>query len=342
VPNNISHPFQHVVPPAPETALAQCPAAFRPLVERDLDAAWAAIGTATVDDDVQRTGWNNWAAYARQCGVDPWLREQSKVEKQSYLLAFAARVRTGIFGRAVQVGHQSVKKALRHVAQTLVMAGFDDPRRSHGTNELDLPFRHLLASYKTQDPAPKPQVALPASTIEHASAYYQSPSANTRAAADLTTTAFFYLLRVGEYTMPKGTVRTRTVQFRAQDVTFRRADGTIIPRSAPLAQLLQAASATLWLDNQKNGQRGATIYHKACTFIAFCPVKAPARHVASILSFGVAKSTPLSFVQPGVHVQARDITHLVKFAAGATNLGAQGPISHALAPTLSVPRAQCL
>ena len=245
--------------------MAHCPAAFRPLVERDLDAAWTAIRTATVDDARRRTSWGNCAAYAGQCGVDPWLREQSRVEKQSYLLAFAARVRTaGIFGRAVQVGHQSVEKALRHVAQTLVMAGFDNPRRSHGANDLDLPFRHLLASYKTQNPAPKPQVARPVSVVEYAGAYYQAPSAATRAAADLTMTAFFYLLRVGEYTMrPKPNVRTRTVQFRVKDVTFWRANGTIIPRS-PLKQLLQAASATLWLDNQKNGQRGATIYHEAC------------------------------------------------------------------------------
>jgi len=216
-----------------------------------------------VDDEVQRTGWNNWAPFASGCGVDPWLRAQSKSQKQAYLLAFAARVRTGIFGRAVQVGHQSVEKAFRHVAQTLVLAGFGDPRRSHGASELDLPFRHLLASYKTEDPAPRPQVALPVSVVEYAGAYYRAPSAPTRAAADLTMTAFFYLLRVGEYTMPKRNLRTRTVQFRVQDVTFRRANGTIIPRSSPIAELLQAASATLWLDNQKNGQRGATIYHEA-------------------------------------------------------------------------------
>ena len=84
------------------------------------------------------------------------------------------------------------------------------------------------------------------------------------AAADLTTCVFFYLLRVSESTMPNRNVRMRTIlQFRVQDVTFRRANGTIIPRSSPIAELLQAASATLWLDNQKNGQRGATIYHEA-------------------------------------------------------------------------------
>jgi hypothetical protein len=125
-----------------------------------------------VDDEVQRTGWNNWATYASGCGINPWLRTQSKSRKQAYLLAFAARVQTGIFGRAVQVGHQSVEKALRHKAQTLVLAGLDDPRQSHGASELDLPFCHLLASYKTKDPAPQPQVALPVSVVDYAGAYY--------------------------------------------------------------------------------------------------------------------------------------------------------------------------
>jgi hypothetical protein len=88
--------------------------------------------------------------------------------------------------------------------------------------------------------------------------------------------------------MPNRNVRMRTIlQFRVQDVTFRRADGTIIPRSSPLAELHQAASPTLWLNNQKNGQRGATIYHEANLLAWLSPGKALARRVASIISFGV-------------------------------------------------------
>jgi hypothetical protein len=136
-------------------------------------------------------------------------------------------------------------------------------------------------------------------------------------------TAFFFLLRVGEYTMPKPNIRTRTVQFRVQDVTFRQADGTVLLNSAPLDQLLEAVSVTLWLDNQKNGQRGATIHHTSCP-TWFCPVKSLARRVASITAQGCPFSTPLSFVSPGVHVVAKNITTLLHQAALATNLVAQG------------------
>jgi hypothetical protein len=294
------------------------------MVQRDLDAAWAAIGTATVDDQARRASWTNWTAYATQSRFDPYMRYLSKHLKQTYLLAFAARVRTGIFGRAVPVGFQSVEKALRHVAQTLLLAGFDDPRRTYGAKELDLPFRHLLKSYRDQNPAPQPQLALPVATVERASSYSCKPNtALTRATADLITIAFFFLLRVGEYAMPRKNVRTRTVQFRVQDVTFRGVNGLVLPIASPLAALLQAASVTLHLDNQKNGQRGTTILHTRCTS-DFCPVRALARRVSRILSQGSPITTPLSQVSPGVHVLASHVTALVHRAAVDTNLVNQG------------------
>jgi hypothetical protein len=143
------------------------------------------------------------------------------------------------------------------------------------------------------------------------------------AIADLVTIAFFFLLRVGEYTMPAATRTTRTVQFRTQDVTFRDAAGNIIPNTVPPLKLSQAALVTLWLDNQKNGQRGATIHHTACPSW-FCPVKALARRVNSILAQGCAPTTPLSFVGPGVHVTASNINRLVQQAVRDTNLVSQG------------------
>jgi len=294
------------------------------MVERDSNAAWATINAATLDDKERSKHFGDWKTYAGACNIDPWLRYHTKPSKQEYLLAFAARVRTGIFGNAIQVGHQTVEKALRHVAQTLVLAGFEDPRKTHGSKDLDLPFSRLLSGYRNSDPAPKPQLALPVNTIEEAGRHYQAPNApRLRAAADLVTTAFFFLLRVGEYTLPKRNARTRTVPFRVQDVTFRRPDGTVVPNTAPLDQLLAAASVTLFLENQKNGQRGATILHTACP-TWFCPVKALARRVSGIMAFGVAPSTPLSFVSPGIHVVAKNITDLVKHAVRATNLIAQG------------------
>jgi hypothetical protein len=127
-----------------------------------------------------------------------------KTDQQQRLLAFAARVCTGIFGNGRKVGFQSVEKALRHVAQALVLAGYEDPRRSYGAKELDLPISAILSTNRKDDPPPQPQLALPVATIEHAAKYSRANQPElTRATADLLTVAFFYLLRVGEYTMPR-------------------------------------------------------------------------------------------------------------------------------------------
>ena len=251
------------------------------------------------------------------------MRYLSHARKQQSLLAFAARVRTGIFGYGSQVGHQTVEKALRHVSQTLVLAGYPDPRRTYGAKELDIPFRHLLKAYKDVDPAPKPQLALPVDTIQYAAAHFREPhDALSRATADLVTVAFFFLLRVGEYTMPTKKTRTWTVQFRLKDVRFHHR-GVLLPHTTPLALLLQADAATLYMDNQKNGQRGATIHHHAHQGW-FCPVKALARRVSAITQQGFGPDTPLSQVSVGVHVLPHHVVKLVRLAARQTNLVARG------------------
>jgi integrase len=280
-----------------------------------------------VDQASRKHSWDSWLRYLHQFPKlhnDPHLTKLSKAKKQQLLLAFAARTRTGYYGRKKQVGSQQVQKAVRHVAQAAVMAGYPDPRRTYGAKELDLPFNHLNKAYRDADPAPKPQVALPVNTIRTAASIGHQPRATKTALAtgDLIIVAFFFLLRVGEYTFP-GKRLTRTVQFRVQDVRFWK-KATLLPKTATLAELINADSATLWIDNQKNGQRGDTIHHFKTNDPRFTPVAALARRVTSIRNQGMSESTPLSYVSPGVHVLSRDVTAAIRKAAKATNLTAQG------------------
>jgi integrase len=193
-----------------------------------------------------------------------------------------------------------------------VLAGYADPRRSYGCKDLDLPFAKLFRSYKLQDPAPKPQLALPVRAVQCAVDFYrdkQTPVA--RAIADLLTIAFFFLLRPGEYTMPTSRTKTRTVQFRRQDVRFFK-NGTILPHSASLATLRTADAVRLYLDNQKNGQRGATMHHTARPS-PFCPVKALAARVHHLFQIAPASpEMPLSFVGLGTYVTSSHITLAVR------------------------------
>jgi hypothetical protein len=162
-----------------------------------------------------------------------------------------------------------------HVVQALVLAEYPDPRWSCGSKDLDLLFSCLLQTYKNDNPAPKPQLALPVRAVECAANHYNSKGKLIDFVfeiADLLTIAFFFLLRPGKYTMPTSCSCTRTVQFRQKDVQFFK-HGNILPHNTPLDELQTADAAQLYIDNQKNGQRGSTLYHAARPG-SFCPIKA--------------------------------------------------------------------
>ena len=110
--------------------------------------------------------------------------------------------------------------------------------------------------------------------------------------------AFYYLLRVGEYTSQKWvtvngvrTRATRTKQFTVGNVGFFQ-DGKVVPRSSSLKRLLQSDMATLKITNQKNGRMGETVSQHA-TGEDECPVKALAIIVHHILSHGGDSDTLL-------------------------------------------------
>lgn len=99
-----------------------------------------------------------------------------------------------------------------------------------------------------------------------------------QAVGDLGLIAFYYLLRVGENTIKGSNNSTKqTVQFKVQDITFFQKDssGTLrrLSRSAPDATIMSAHSATLKLDNQKNGWKGVCIHQEHNGEKVHCPVR---------------------------------------------------------------------
>jgi hypothetical protein len=98
---------------------------------------------------------------------------------------------------------------------------------------------------------------------------------------------FYYLLRIGEYTV-KGTRNEskQTQQFKVDDVTFFKWDqfGNLrqLPRQANKEQIMTADSATLKLDNQKNSWHGICIHHESNGDSVFDPIRALGRRVLHI------------------------------------------------------------
>ena len=149
------------------------------------------------------------------------------------------------------------------------------------------------------DPPTIPQLAVPV-TVPH-TAY-----ANNVTNLDpilcrigcLVLVAFYFLLRVGEYTKPRFVVRNgkkvtakRTKQFVVGNIEFSK-DGVVIPRASPRDVLLTADLAVTKISNQKNGRMGQAIIQHL-TETAACPVSALAHIVHSILSNGGEEDTLL-------------------------------------------------
>lgn len=241
--------------------------------------------------------WTHWCHYTATFNKTPFLSQCSNLDKSIIITAFAARVRSGYYGRKHRVKVQTVTDALSAITKTFELAGEQSPiLQAPGT--YITPVARLVEGFRREDPPPVAQIAVPISIpIECLRLGYLSTSSKQQALGDLTVIAFFYLLRVGEYTITNNkpthkitsghyqSSAKRTIQFHVKDVGFF-VNNRILPRTSNLDQLLQAHEATLKITNQKNGRMGQTIHHHALPALQHCPIKALARRIHHILSHG--------------------------------------------------------
>ena len=200
------------------------------------------------------------------------------------LSTFARRVRHGEYtrdGRGVRA--QTVQVALRAIGSTFEMDGKPNPTyRSEG--RYLLPIQRQLKGYRRSDPAAQAKLAVPVKVVNHIHDVGMAKrTSKALAIVDVCLIAFYFLLRVGEYTSHARGANRRTVQFRARDITFWDDNIKVIPNTASLESLTKAHSVTMRIDNQKNGTRGSTIHHNAL-HTARCPCRALARRVHNIMS----------------------------------------------------------
>lgn len=241
--------------------------------------------------------WTDWTHFLRNFFhiQNPYLPQFPHNETLTLVQTFASWVRTGNAGRKDQVGSKRVQQALAAIAKTFQLAGKPSPTYQDQGRQLYWPaLQQQLESFKREDPPPQQKLAVPI-TVPHYLVLLglNHPSPHRQAINDLICIAFYYLLRVGEYTYTPPKHRKRTQRFRIKDIIFRRRDHSIIPNTAPLNELYTAAYATLQISNQKNGSRGQCI-HNECTGHITSPVRALARRVANIMAFTNNQNTAIS------------------------------------------------
>jgi hypothetical protein len=200
-------------------------------------------------------------------------------------MAFAGSLRQGKLHRGRPPSATVIKTTLREVARFLDSRGLGDPRCSTpGQPFLDAPLTNMIRRWKGEDPGPKPQQALPSSVVHWiAKVYRTSPILQHRITSELVDFAYFFLLRVGEYT-PTTPCRGQhkcTVPLRKGDITFWH-QTRVIPMDSPLERLLQADGATINVANQKNGVKDAKVSHTPSGDPTICPCRSLARLVDAL------------------------------------------------------------
>ena len=187
-----------------------------------------------------------------------------------------------------------------------------------------------MTGWKNEDPPSLKKLPVEADVPELLSQLGSAHTANEldKTIGDLSLIAFYYLLRVGEYTVKYARNNSKqTVQFRLRDVTFfkRNTMGHLrqLSRLASDADIMSADSATLKLDNQKNGWKGVCVHQEANGNIIHCPVRALGRRFTHIRRCTKNDTTFLSafFAKNGTRfdVTDKDMRKSIKAAAGILN-----------------------
>ncbi len=215
--------------------------------------------------------WANWTQYVAPLGLDPYLQDTSFAWKVRALTGFAARARQGAYGKGRKVQSRTVSGYVTSIGQTIALAWGTNRVKTLGSKKFLTWLQQTLDGWRHEDPPTSKKLPVESDLPEYLvnKNRHRLATALNQAVADLTTIAFYYLLRVGEYTVKQNKNKTkRTLQFKMDDITRIMC----LAQTAPLADILAADGATLKLDNQKNGHKDVCVYQQTTGNPIHCPV----------------------------------------------------------------------
>eukprot|EP00804_Cyclotella_cryptica_P015306 CCRYP_005414-RA/>CCRYP_005414-RA protein AED:0.57 eAED:0.10 QI:0/0/0/1/0/0/2/0/539 len=258
------------------------------------------------------TAWTQWTDFTTELGLDPFL--QALQDKVPVLQVFALRVRVGeLAAKGHPIRARSAEAYVRHVAQTFLHMGAEDPRLT-SIGKIDFRLQRMVAAWKKKDSPPCRVKPVPIRIIRHI-AYLarHSTSSNSLlvAVADMIIIAFFFLLRPGEYTDSN----QESTPFRFSDVQLFIGQQRLNLLHDPPALILQARFASLTFTDQKNGVRGEVIGLGCSGDPYLCPVKAIIRRVLYLRLHSAPPDVPLArLFNSNSHITASVITSTLRDA----------------------------
>ena len=270
--------------------------------------------------------WDRWTSYVGPLGVDPYLQDTPFTIRVRLLTGFAGRVRTGYYGRGKQVQASCVSSAITAVGQAIALATNTNPTKIVGSDKLLPRLQQMLDGFCKADPPTTKQLPVEVDVPEYLVTLGEDTQACELdpAIGDLVMIAFYYLLRIGEYTTKGACNNTKqTKEFKLGDITFFKKDerGKLRTLScdSPSDQIATADGATLKLDNQKNGWKGVCVYHEANGDPIHCRVRAIGHRYLHLRDQGASKRTIISAYYCNgkrFDVTADHISKALKLAAG--------------------------
>jgi len=88
-------------------------------------SAWDAIDNGVVAQTTRdrKKYWSHWSRYAAAFRCNEFLTDVSPIERDIIVTAFAARVKSGFYGRGNPVKVKTVTDALSAISKTIELAG---------------------------------------------------------------------------------------------------------------------------------------------------------------------------------------------------------------------------
>ncbi|VEU43031.1 unnamed protein product, partial [Pseudo-nitzschia multistriata] len=258
-----------------ELALEGMPVTEAAVFESDLSTIQKEMRSSVTEGYAKKKDahWACWVDFCVSQGLDPLLTLSN--DPVPYLQVFGARYQDGrISPSKKRARARTVSDALRSVGQKITRMGALDPRLNRFGN-LDYRFAAQLRAYRNRESPLSRVKPIPITVIIHTLnfAYRQRPTAERKAVANMMCIAFFFCLRLGEYT---GTTSDDQA-FTLQDLAFFIGARRLHSATASDAEISAATSIQLTFTTQKNGVKGDVIAHSRSGDPLCCPVTASIR-----------------------------------------------------------------
>jgi hypothetical protein len=155
--------------------------------------------------------------------VDPYLQQTPFQTRVRCLTGFAAQTQTGYYCCRQQVQSSTVTGAITAIGQTIALACNDNPTKVMGSEKILLAIQVMIDGYTKVDPPTKKMLPVEANVpkLMVKMRYRKEGLIKAQVVGDLALIAFYYLLRIGEYTVKgKQNKSKQTVQFKLEDISF--------------------------------------------------------------------------------------------------------------------------